>query len=312
MDVEWAFDHWVIMALAAAAAWAISSVLDVCFVSNGIYKRAVDGTMVSGLFCLLPAAATIGYVQFENIDLGILCMGMLSGAAYLLHVYFYFKALFELNDAVNAEVFNSLNVVVVPVLAFIVLAERLSWSHYLAIGITAVAIVLLIGAQLSRLSSRSVVFLVASVTSISVMMVSQAWILERVDYATGIWLYSSTAFVLTLAAVALVAENRHRVGQMFRRFAPIFIVVEMLEIAAVLSSQRATATGPSVSLVALIECALPIFIMLFSFMAAYGSKILLPTQYHSVRNALSLQTVAAPAKVLSMILIACAIFVVQG
>ena len=142
-------------------------------------------------------------------------------------------------------------------------------------------------------------------------MVSQAWVLERVNYATAVWLYSSTAFILSAIIVASRAKNRQHIGYMARRFAPIFVAVEMLEIVAVLGSQRAIATGPSVSLVALLECALPIFIMVFSVMVAGWSRVLSPTRYNAMVDALSLQTIAAPAKVVSMFLIACAIFVVQ-
>ena len=74
----WIFDNWMIMALGAAAAWAISSVVDVCFVSNGIYKRAVDGAVISGLFCLLPAVAAIGSVELPSINLAVFLVGALS------------------------------------------------------------------------------------------------------------------------------------------------------------------------------------------------------------------------------------------
>ncbi len=44
------------MALAAAAAWALSSVLDVCIVGDGVYREPADGPVIAGLFCLLPLA----------------------------------------------------------------------------------------------------------------------------------------------------------------------------------------------------------------------------------------------------------------
>jgi len=305
------FDNWVMMALSAAAAWALSSVVDVCFVGNGIYKKAWEGAAISGLFCIIPAVVSAGAIDLGTIDPLTACIGMLSGLAYLLHVYFYFQALFTLNDAVNAEVFNSLSVVVVPLLAIVFLGERLAWSNYLAIAITALAILVLVGFQASRLSWTAITYLIASVLSISSMMVSQAWILERVDYVTAVWMYSSTAFVLSVIVCASRSKSRQRIGNMFRQFAPVFVTVEMLEIMAVLSSQRATDKGPSVSLVALLECALPIFIMIFSCIIAASSKILMPSQYASLSSALSLQTIAAPAKILSLILIACAIFLIQ-
>lgn len=307
----WVFDNWVLMALFAAGAWAMSSVIDVCFVSNGIYKSASDGTTVSGLFCIIPAIASWHAVDLAGIEPLVVCIGVLSGIAYLLHVYFYFKALFELNDAVNAEVFNSLSVLVVPVLAFLFLGERLAWSNYLAIAITALAVVVLIGFQATRLSLSAIVHLATSVLCISIMMVAQAWVLNHADYLTAVWLYSSAAFVLSVTVCGARRKNRQRVSTMFRQFGAFFVTVELLEIAAVLGSQRATDKGPSVSLVALVECTLPIFVMVFSLAIALSSKRLLPTRSVAIRKALSLQTIAAPSKVASMVLIACAIFIVQ-
>lgn len=307
----WVFDNWVIMALFAAAAWAMSSVIDVCFVSNGIYKEASDGTVISGFFCIIPAIASIGSFDPGTVDLLTACIGMLSGIAFLLHIYFYFKALFQLNDAVNAEVFNSLSVLVVPALAFLFLGERLEMSNYLAIAITALAILVLIGFQASRLSCSTIGYLLASVLCVSAMMVSQAWVLKNTDYGTTVWLYSATAFVISIMICGVRNKSRRRVGNMIRQFGVFFITAELLEIAAVLSSQRATDKGPSVSLVALLECALPIFVIIFSFIIAMTSKKWMPARSVTTLSALSLQTIAAPSKVFSMVLIACAIFLVQ-
>jgi len=86
----------------------------------------------------------------------------------------------------------------------------------------------------------------------------------------------------------------------------------LLELAAVLGSQRATDLGPSVSLVALVECSLPIFVLAFSGLFALAADRWMPVRSVALRSALYLQTVAAPSKIASMFLIVFAIFLVQG
>jgi len=305
-------DNWVFMALFATAAWALSCVIDVCFVSNGVYRKASDGPAIAGLFCIVPMLASTGRLEWINVDWAVVTVGVLSGVAFLLHIYLYFKALFSLNDAVNAEIFNTLCVLFVPVLAFVLLGERLAWPNYVAIALAALGILVLIRYQLSRLSHVVIGYLIASVVLVSLMMVMQAWVLRYTSYATAVWLFSCSAFVTAILLFGTKRSSRRRIGKMCRQFGALFVVVQLLELGAVLGSQRATDVGPSVSLVALIECSLPIFVMMFSGMFAMIAHRWIPVRLFALRSALSLQTAAAPSKIASMFLIVFAIFLIHG
>ena len=304
-------DHWVVMSLLAAAAWALSCVIDVCFVDKGIYRRASDGPAVAGLFCIVPALMASSSLDWTGVSWPIFGVGALSGIVFLLHIYFYFCALFHLNDAVNAEIFNTLGVLIVPLLAFLFLGERLAWLNYIAIAIAVVGVLVLVGLQPSRLSRIAISYLVASVVSVSLLMVMQAWVLQFASYATTVWLFSTTAFVTATLFFGVPEIRRRRIGDMCRRFGMLFVLVQFLELGAVLGSQRATDLSPSVSLVALIECSLPIFVMLFSLLIAACTKLWRSTRSQSLLPVLSCQNQAAPSKVASMLLILVAISLVQ-
>lgn len=304
-------DNWVFMSLFATGAWALSCVIDVCFVSEGVYRKASDGPAIAGLFCIAPMLVSSSTLDWINIDWTIICVGMLSGVVFLLHILFYFKALFSLNDAVNAEIFNTLCVLFVPALAFLILGERLAWPNYAAIALAALGIAVLIRFQLSRLSFAVIGYLIASVVAVSLMMVMQAWVLRHTNYATAVWLFSAAAFATAILVFGVPGRSRRRIGKMCRQFGALFVVVQLLELGAVLGSQRATDLGPSVSLVALIECSLPIFVMAFSGLFALGADRWMPVRSLALRSTLSLQTVAAPSKIASMLLIVFAILLVQ-
>ena len=300
-------DNWVLLGLLAAAAWALSCLIDVCFVGDGIYREPADGPLMAGLFCVLPLVVVGGGSDWFQAGWTVVSVATLAGVAYLLHVHFYFKALFLLNDAANAEIFNTLSVLFVPLLAFIALGERLAGIHYLAIALAGVGLVVLVGLQLSRLTGRVLIYLLISVLLISMTMVMQAWVLRATDYGTAVGLFSAAAFLAVLTVLALQPRRRRRVTSLCRRFGPLFVVVQMLEMGAVFGSQRATDLGPSVSLVALLESALPLFVMAFSW------ALVLMTRYWdglttlAVQSALSLQTAAAPSKLVSMLLILVAV-----
>jgi uncharacterized membrane protein len=104
------------MGLMAAAARGLSCVIDVCFVGEGVYRDPLDGPLIAGLFCILPLFVFGEANVVQVVDPGVALMTLLAGICDLLHIYFYFKALFVLNDASNAEIFNNLSVLLVPLL----------------------------------------------------------------------------------------------------------------------------------------------------------------------------------------------------
>jgi len=306
------WSSWIAMGLISAAAWGLSCVIDVCFVGEGIYRKPEDGPIVAGLFCVVPFLTLSGPETVLDVDSRVVAAAFLAGICYLLHVYFYFKALFDLNDASNAEIFNTLSVLFVPVLAFLLLGEILPPLHYVAIGLSVIAILVLIRFQLSTLTWQVAVLLGASVLCVSLVMVMQAWVLQFVAYETAVSLFSLAAFVAALCLLAAKKRLRRRIVHLCKRFGLLLLAVQLLELTAVLGSQRATDVGPSVSLVALLECSLPIFVIAFSWMFLGASRYWPKTGRDGIRTALASQTDAYPAKLFSLVLIAAAIGLVQS
>lgn len=305
------WNSWVAMSLLSAAAWGLSCVIDVCFVGEGIYRKPEDGLLTAGLFCAVPFLIFSEPGVTNDVDTGVVAVALLSGIFYLLHVYFYFTALFALNDASNAEIFNTLSVLVVPVLAFLMLGELLPVRYYIAIGICVLGILVLIRFQLSTLTWQVAVLLGTSVLFVSLVMVMQAWVLQFVAYETAVSLFSFSAFVAVAALLVARARLRRRLMVIVKRIGLLLLVVECLELAAVFGSQRATDVGPSVSLVALLECSLPIFVMVFSGIFLGASRYWQKAGMDGVRAALASQTDAYPAKLFSLALIVMAISLVH-
>ena len=95
MDV---LDHWFFMAMMTPLIWAVCCLLDIGFVCNRIYKIAMDGPVISGLFSILPVLMVVatGSLPDNVVELSAVThpahlTAMLAGAAYFLHIYFYFK-----------------------------------------------------------------------------------------------------------------------------------------------------------------------------------------------------------------------------
>jgi hypothetical protein len=305
------WDSWVAMGLIAAAAWALSCVFDVCLIGKGIYREPMDGPLVAGLFCVVPLFSLQSWEPAMQVSPPVGAVAILAGIFYLLHVYYNFRALFALNDATNAEIFNSLSILVVPVIAFLAFGEVLQSVHYLAIGLSLIGVLVLMRFQLATLTTQVALHLGISVLFVSLMMVMQAWVLEFVAYDVAILLFSLSAFVPMAAVLALKTGLWRRVRRLGVPFGAILIAVQLLELGGVLGSQRATDVGPSVSLVALLECSLPIFVMLFSWLLLAALRRWRVPDSQRYQSVLHSQSDAYPAKLASLALIVVAIGLVQ-
>ena len=81
---------------------------------------------------------------WEAVTLSMVVPALVAGVCYFLHVYFVFRALFTVNDASCSETFNTLSVLLVPCLVFVVLGERLSSIYYVVISMALGDILVLI------------------------------------------------------------------------------------------------------------------------------------------------------------------------
>ncbi|HNP61645.1 MAG TPA: hypothetical protein PKM72_12450 [Nitrospirales bacterium] len=304
------WNNWMSMALLTPALWAVSCIIDVCFVGERIFRFPSDGPIISGLFCVLPffvLATEVG--GWEPVTLRTSWPALLAGACYFLHLYFVFRALFTMNDASCSETFNTLSVLFVPVMAFVLLGERLDPIYYFAIVLALGGIFVLIRYHLSGVHRHAVVLLTVAVLCISLTMVLQAWVFEQMGYWNGVVLFSLGTFLTALIVGGVQRRRRQRILGLCWRFGGIFLVAELLQLAAVLASQRATAIGPSVSIVAVVECSLPLFVMVFSagLLLSRYRKSLSP----AICDTLRLQMTSSPVKLTSVTLILIAILIVQ-
>ncbi|MDH5454768.1 MAG: EamA family transporter [Gammaproteobacteria bacterium] len=304
-------ESWLLLALLAAAFWALSCVVDVCLVGTRVLRNPLEAAVTMALFSvvplafLLPNATEWGGVRFAPIG-----TAALAGFFYFLHIYFNFRALFTLNDSLNTEIFNNLTVLFVPVLAFLMLGERLEPTYYVALGLALCGVLTLLRKQLAALKANLLVCLLQSVLCMSLAMVLQASALADLDYMHAAIVFSAACLLPAVLLMALRQHHTVRIGSLCRRFGVLFAGVQLLDIAAVLISQRATSIAPSVTLVAVAECTLPAFIMIISgvyllYTGAWGAS---PDR---LRDSLALQTDRWGTKILSMTLIAGAIALMQ-
>jgi len=260
------WDSWVWVALAVPIFYGLDAVLDAFFVGKSVYKNPVHATILSGLFSGLAILFFLFQNQvIERPALLIILACLLNGGLYLIHVYFYFKALFKLNDSSNIEVFLGFSVFLVPVLAFIFLNEKLIFNQYLGISIALIGVVILTIASIKRKSFiRTLLPMGGAILLLSISFVIQDEIYQHVSFQAGLS-YFMGGQVIAALLLWLGTECKGVVSSA-EKFGPLFIFSQFLGVLAVVFSQRAIDISPSISYVAAIETTTPLFIMLFSLM----------------------------------------------
>ncbi len=305
------WNNWLIMALLTPVLWAVSCLIDVYFVGKGIFRYPSDGPIVSGLFCFFPLLLFVTEINgWERVTFSMMWPALLAGTCYFLHLYFVFKALFTINDVSCSETFNTLTVFFVPVLAFLVLGEQLAPIYYLAIILAVTGVLVLIRYHLSGVHRHAVGLLTMAVLCVSLTMVLQAWVFEHLDFWNGILLFALGMFLTTLLVIASQHGQSRRLIGLCRRFGSIFLLAECLQLVALMTSQRATQIGPSVSFVAIVECSLPLFVMIFSAVLSQISRHW-NVMSSDMSDVLLLQMTSTPVKITSLALILCAILMVH-
>lgn len=274
MDLLWHW--WLPVAFAAPFLWALVSVLDLYFV-HGLYRDEWDGTLISGGFQLFPwLLVAPGILPFTLPPPEAVLPALAGGAMFLAAFFFYFRALFRCADSPMILVLWHVSVLVVPVLAWAWLDERLQPEHYLGIALAFIGSTLFV-ARKGLL--RQGFLRIAGTMAWAVLLFSTSMVLQEDafrhadDRFLDVYLVSSLG--MAAAALALAALNPKATAARIRRFSGfkarhigLLVFAEVVSLGATLFSQRAVDLSPSPSFVAAVESSTPMFVMLLSLLLA--------------------------------------------
>jgi hypothetical protein len=289
------------MALIVPLLWAVSSLVDCCLIGNQIYLSATDGTAVSCLLSIVPALLVLFWnwnpvVTQLTGEFAIPYSAILAGVFYAIHLFFYFRTLLRLNDTSGTETFLSLSVVVVPLLAWVILGELLPSHFYFAFLLAALGVTIQSAPVFRKMGLSLFLDMTICVVAVSLSMVLQARALQGFGFNIAVLAFSLTCVVVAVGLLLVQRKLRRRVSYLWKKHPLLLLSTELTSVIAVLISHRATQKAPSVSLVALIECLLPLAIIGLSFglivfnryfpLLSFNTCKALVTQTHATRSKL--------------------------
>lgn len=314
LDLLWG--NWLIVAFLAPFFWAIMNIIDAYFVSS-VYEDEWDGGIISSLFQLSAWLLVVfGLVEFQFPGTWPAFIAITSGILLAFSFFYYFRTLFVSHDVVVIGSIWNLSVPLVPFLAWLIVGERLSRMDYFGIILAFVgATLFVVHKRIREKNLWSVIKnMLFAVTLLSLSMVLQNWVYDHahIEFWTGFLLFSSGS---ALAGILMIAIDKRslkdrvvHLQELAQKHVHIFFFAEFLGLLAILSSQRAISLSPSVSYVAAIESAVPVFVMILSFIFAL---FLFKTNLVKARQIFTDQLDAIGIKIMACVLIAFGIYLIS-
>ncbi|KKQ27375.1 MAG: hypothetical protein US42_C0010G0022 [Candidatus Magasanikbacteria bacterium GW2011_GWC2_37_14] len=307
--------HWLVVSFLAPLLWALVNVIDVYFV-GGVYKDELDGTIISGLFQIVPIIFILFFLSKLNFSFdSFLLLAVFAGFLFNLSFYFYFKALFRHNDVALLQILWSLTIVVVPVLSFVFFGEKLGGFKYLGMLITLIGAVLLSfnGKLQAKLSWKYFWIMMGAVGFLSLSMVIENQVYTHLaergqNFLSGFLFFSIGAF---LNGLFFVFFGKRNPLSLVKKYFKVFVIAEVINVFGIFASQRAIDQAPSVSYVAVVESFVPVFIMIFSLLILFYFLYIVKKRNEVVELIYKEQIVGIGIKIFATLVMAIGIYFIS-
>lgn len=268
LDWVWNSPHSVLWV--APVLFAVAVLFDNDFIGSGVYCCRMDGVVVSALFGgLVPLIALAPFIEYEQLLLipyNVFLTAILGSLLYAAHLYFYFDVLFTLdtdgipvNDGAGVELFINLNVLFVPLCAWVLMGQSLSLTQWCGVMVILISALLMSGIRCVRSTVRSGIM---TALVLAAYYLCEDFIYDFISLKNGFFVFS---VCMTVIGVGLLANPVCRPARsvMARKNLLPFLLAEITTILAVLASQQALHLNPVVYVIA-IESFTPVFVAILS------------------------------------------------
>jgi uncharacterized membrane protein len=250
---------WIQYALFSSFLWAIVHILDEHCVDN-IFSKPWLGVITSsgisaGIFLLVP---------FLNMPIvipqwNILLLCLFTGAIVQVSQVYYFRAL-DSSDSGTVSAYWNLTPTFLPVISYWLFGYLITGNNYIGIGLLLIASIGL--CTIDKFESKwDTLYLMSIAASIQTgVVLLEKYIFDRSDFfgaflsiTTGIFMTGLLSLGMRTVRVSLMKDLPK-----IKQALPVFIVIELINWAALYTGQSAVKMGVP-ALVSAIEASIPAF-----------------------------------------------------
>ncbi len=272
---------WVILAIMTPFLNAMVNVIDVYF-AGGVYENEWDGAAISCLYKIVAVPAVFFWLWKEEADQNLfqqilvieselIFLAFLAGILYSLSSLFYFRAIMteEKSDVVFVESIFNLTAVVVPILSVFLLGKFINLFQWFGIFLAVFGAFVLVvwGQDFSGFTFRDnrLVSMGLAVVSLSLAMIIEDKVYATASFAPVFAIFSLGCFSAgCVFALVRVYKKMENLFIYVKRFWPVFVAMETLELSAVFFHEKTISLTDSHNL-STIYCSQPIFALLISY-----------------------------------------------
>ncbi len=258
---------WFYLALLAPFLYAIVNLIDDNLLRN-VYRSPHVGTIISGLFGGLPLLSLF-FLDAEPISLRYQILSLIVGVLITAYLYFYFLALDRESPSIVVALLG-VSPVIIGAFAFLVQGERLQASEIVGLGLVLAAStgLALGGGKEKTHFSKSLTPILFGALSICAYSLIAKDVYDHVPFYTAYMWVSAGMMIggLYFLLVLFHSPSRYRLTELrksFRKFFLLFLVTELLGIAAEFTTNLAISKG-SVTIISALEGIQPIYVLLIS------------------------------------------------
>jgi drug/metabolite transporter (DMT)-like permease len=246
----------LIFAFIAPLLWALMNILDKYVVSRKA-KGPLSYGVVAAFAQLILASIVSLFLDWKGVESTGILFSALAGV-FLGFQFFSYFMLLRTEDSSDVAGLGYIYPIIVAMLAFIFLGEKLHWSSYFAIVLIIVGAVFL-SSKWPELRGKRLLLLVHPIISIALTEFMMKLASQHVGEWQGMVISSIALAVTVMIPLLIVTAIRRRIRAEIRniRFA---IPIESLTLAAMLVTYLAM-VGISVTVVSAIGAAQPLFVL---------------------------------------------------
>ncbi|HLN18612.1 MAG TPA: EamA family transporter [Patescibacteria group bacterium] len=269
--MDFLLNNWLLIAFIAPFFWAFANIIDACFVEE-VYKNEYDGTVITGFMQIIPWL-TVPFIGLTIPDVKITLLAITAGFLVISSYFFYFKALFVTRDATLILILWNVVAIIVPVLSFFFLNEKLTLLQYSGIFLIFLAALHLTSdKKIKKENVKKVILLMAGTTILwSLSLVASREVYLKASFYSGMMFFSLGSIMAGTIFYLLRKRKRNNISlsNIQKKYFKWIFLEEILTLFGLIASQRAINLSPAVAFVAVIESIQPAFIVMSSATAFF-------------------------------------------
>lgn len=256
---------WFYLALLAPLLYAIVNLLDDNLLQF-VYKSPYVAAVSAGFYGSLPLLSRF-FLDSHRLPPHLAMLSLLAGFLTLSYYFFYFRGLETDTPSIVVALFG-LAPATIPFFAHFIVHERLGVAEIIGFVIVLLASLALAVADFKRFRfSRALFFVVIAVIFMDAASIITKYVYQKTDFYSAYLYFSAGMGVgglsFLLARFSDNAATIRDIARGIKRLLPVFIVAELLGLAAEFTLNLAISRGP-VSLVKVIEGIQPMFVLLIA------------------------------------------------